>query len=157
MKTKSLHILAEFQGCNTQKLDDLTFIESTMLEAAKRANATVINCNFHKFGPQGVSGVLVLAESHLSLHTWPEHGYAASDIFVCGNECFPALAQEYLAQAFEASTTELMTLQRGVGSFNTPGISLLSHQHDSDIKLRNRTNASAERLPGQNKSFPSTK
>ncbi|MCH7988747.1 MAG: adenosylmethionine decarboxylase, partial [Planctomycetes bacterium] len=68
-------------------LNNLEFIEASMRAAAAEARATVVNSSFHKFGPQGISGVLVLAESHLSVHTWPEHGYAATDIYVCGDSC----------------------------------------------------------------------
>ncbi len=99
-----------------------------MRAAAEEARATVMNSSFHKFGPQGVSGVLVLAESHLSVHTWPEHGYAATDIYVCGESCFPRLAQVSLARALGASQTELLTIERGLDAPAGVGMRVLSHE-----------------------------
>ena len=101
-----------------------------MRAAAKEARATVVNCSFHQFGPQGVSGVLVLAESHLSVHTWPEHGYAATDIYVCGDTCLPELAQASLARAFKAAQSELLIIERGIDpapGASVRGMRVLSH------------------------------
>ena len=99
-----------------------------MRAAAAQARATVVSSSFHKFGPQGISGVLVLAESHLSVHTWPEHGYAATDIYVCGNSCLPILAQQSLARALEARHTELMIILRGLDAPAGHGMRVLNHQ-----------------------------
>lgn len=126
MKTLSQHLLAEFCGCNRELLNDLPFIEASMRTAAEVACATVMNASFHKFGPQGVSGVLVLAESHLSVHTWPEHGYAATDIFTCGDQCFPERALDSLAQALCAASFEVMHIERG-GLHGTAGMRVLRH------------------------------
>lgn len=128
MQTRSQHLLAEFRGCSLTKLNNLEFIEASMRAAAAEARATVVNSSFHKFGPQGISGVLVLAESHLSVHTWPEHGYAATDIYVCGDSCLPILAQQSLARALEARHTELMIIQRGLDAPAGHGMRVLSHQ-----------------------------
>lgn len=154
MKTRSKHILAEFRGCPVTKLNDLTFIEASMRAAAEEARATVVSSSFHQFGPQGVSGVLVLAESHLSVHTWPEHNYAATDIYVCGDTCLPELAQASLARAFEAAQSELMTIERGIGpapGASIPGMRVLSHEPCLSAKLGN---ASAQARPSRHRTRP---
>jgi len=78
------HLLLELRECNVAVLDDLKYLENALVSAAKDSGATVLDKSFHHFAPQGVSGVVLIAESHLSLHTWPEHAYAAVDIFTCG-------------------------------------------------------------------------
>ena len=98
-----------------------------MRAAATEARATIVEASFHQFGPQGVSGVLVLAESHLSVHTWPEHGYASADIYVCGDTCKPELAQAILAKALGATEIELMTIARGLDDPLERGIRVDAH------------------------------
>lgn len=115
-KLKSLgrHILVEFHGCNKEKINELKFVESAMIGAAEYAKATVIDGVFHKFNPHGVSGVVVIAESHLAIHTWPEYGYAAVDLFTCGDEVDPWDAFFYLNKKFEAESNTTMELKRGL-------------------------------------------
>ncbi|RMH41726.1 MAG: adenosylmethionine decarboxylase, partial [Deltaproteobacteria bacterium] len=84
LDTRSRHVLAEYHGCDPAVLDDRGTIEPLMRRAAQAAGATVVGSMFHEFAPQGVSGVVVVEESHLSIHTWPEYGYAAVDFFTCG-------------------------------------------------------------------------
>jgi S-adenosylmethionine decarboxylase len=91
-----------------------------MVEAAKRAEATIIDVVFHEFNPFGISGVVVIAESHLSIHTWPEHRYAAVDIFSCGETLKPAEAANYLVEQFGASRASCVEVKRGVFP-GTPG------------------------------------
>ena len=124
MNTQSSHILAEFHGCDPSLLNSVEDIRQAMLEAAIAAQATVVAESFHRYAPQGVSGVLVLAESHLSVHTWPEAGYAATDIFTCGT-CLPQRAQDVLGRALAAQSVELMELRRGE---KAPGIRVVRHQ-----------------------------
>lgn len=107
------HILVEFYGCSTDVLNDVFVIEKAMVEAAKKAQATVINSTFHHFSPYGVSGVVVIQESHLAIHTWPEHQYAAVDIFTCGDEVNPWVAYDALKIAFEAKHGSAMEINRG--------------------------------------------
>lgn len=83
MTEVGLHILMEFSNCSPSMLDDLKGLELAMNEAAKASKATIIKSVFHQFSPQGVTGVVVVAESHLAIHTWPEFGYAAVDFFTC--------------------------------------------------------------------------
>lgn len=112
MDTRSTHILAEFLSCSADLLDDLEAIEGLMREAAVAAGATVVGAAFHRFAPQGVSGVVVVEESHLSIHTWPERGYAAVDFFTCG-DCRPEEARRVLARALGAKRVETMRVERG--------------------------------------------
>lgn len=91
--------LVDLYGCDPGCLDDPVAIRDAMLEAARRAGATVVTHGFHRFTPCGVSGVVFLAESHFAIHTWPEHGFAALDLFTCGqkmatDQCFPFLIEK---------------------------------------------------------------
>ena len=107
MKSLGRHVLVEFYGCNHDKLNDLKFIEEAMTGAAEYAKATVVDDVFHRFNPHGVSGVVVIAESHLAIHTWPEYGYAAVDLFTCGEEINPWDAFFYLNKELEAETNKV--------------------------------------------------
>ena len=106
--------MLEMTGCHAGLLDDAEAISKFMIEAAKKANATVLGHSFHKFSPQGVSGVVVIAESHLSIHTWPEFEYAAVDVFTCGDRAMPQQAAEWLIEAFSPARHELREIPRGI-------------------------------------------
>ena len=108
------HILVEFLDCDPAVLNDVTLIEQAMVAAAKGAGATVITSNFHHFSPYGVSGVVVIQESHLAIHTWPEYGYAAVDLFTCGEQVDPWIAFEQLKHTFVAQTYSAMECKRGM-------------------------------------------
>jgi S-adenosylmethionine decarboxylase len=108
------HVLLELRDCNRAKLDDLDFIRTSLLEAAQEVGATVIGDIFHQFSPQGVTGVVAIAESHLCIHTWPEHGYAAMDIFTCGDGFDPKDAAELLIQRLESADPEMTEIARGL-------------------------------------------
>jgi len=108
------HLLLELQDCNREVLNDLGFLREAMLEAADECGATVLGESFHPFSPQGVSGVVVIAESHLSIHTWPEYGYAAADIFTCGDSVQPERAAEVLIEKLGAKTHSVIEMQRGL-------------------------------------------
>ncbi len=112
MKALGRHILVEFSGCNAEVLNDVSVIERSMIEAAQIAGATVINSTFHHFSPWGVSGVVVIQESHLAIHTWPEYRYAAVDLFTCGDSVDPWVSFEHLKKAFQANYSAL-ELNRG--------------------------------------------
>ncbi|XGC80593.1 polyamine aminopropyltransferase [Bdellovibrio bacteriovorus] len=103
MNALGRHILVEFSGCNAEVLNDVSIIERSMIEAAQIAGATVINSTFHHFSPWGVSGVVVIQESHLAIHTWPEYRYAAVDLFTCGDSVDPWVSFEHLKKAFQAN------------------------------------------------------
>lgn len=106
------HLIIDFWGVN--KLNNIATIEEILRKAIHAANATLLHLHLHHFTPNGgVSGVAVLAESHISIHTWPEHGYAALDIFMCGN-ADPFKALEVLQHNFNPTHSTLSTHQRGV-------------------------------------------
>ena len=113
MPTLGRQIVAEYYGCNPEILNDVAKIETCMLDAARAAEATVINSTFHHFSPFGVSGVVVIQESHLAIHTWPEYGYAAVDIFTCGDAVDPWVSYQFLETAFEADYASAMEMLRG--------------------------------------------
>ncbi len=113
MKALGRHLLIEFYGCDSAILDDVAGIEEHMRTAARKANSTIVNSTFHRFKPYGVSGVVVIAESHLSIHTWPEYGYAAVDLFTCGDSVDPWKAFEYLKNVMNSQDQSVIELQRG--------------------------------------------
>jgi S-adenosylmethionine decarboxylase proenzyme len=89
-------LLLELKGCNKEVLNDIGFLRETLLAAAGEAGAIVLGESFHQFKPQGVSGVVIIAESHICIHTWPEYGYAAADIFTCGDSVQPKKVAEII-------------------------------------------------------------
>lgn len=106
------HLLLELHDCPDQILKDTHFLETEMRAAAERMGATVVTSNFHTFSPYGVSGVVIIQESHLTIHTWPEHGYAAIDIFTCGKIDLLAGAN-YLTERLKAGRSEQQIFGRG--------------------------------------------
>lgn len=114
MEALGRQILVEYYDCDSEKINDVSFIESAFLEAAGKSKATIISHNFHKFSPHGVSGVVVIAESHIAIHSWPEYNYAAVDIFTCGETIDPWIIQEYLKEAFGSTNISSMEMKRGL-------------------------------------------
>ena len=108
----SKHFLLELYQCDYEKLDDEPFLRCTLNTAAKLANATVLNLISNKFEPQGVTAIALLAESHLSIHTWPESNYSAIDIFTCGHNMQPDIACRYLIEALMAQEHFLRVIIR---------------------------------------------
>lgn len=112
MSALGRHLLVELAGCDPAALSSLEGVTAAMLAAARASGATVVTHSFHHFSPHGVSGAVIIAESHLAIHTWPEHGFAAMDYFSCG-PVVPEAALEVLKAAFSATTTEVLRLTRG--------------------------------------------
>jgi S-adenosylmethionine decarboxylase len=108
------HLLLELHDCNREALNDTDHIRDVMLKAAIDCGAVVLGNQFHHFNPQGVSGMVVIAESHLSIHTWPEFGYAAVDVFTCGTAVNPEIAAEVLIDGLTAKNHSLLEVPRGV-------------------------------------------
>jgi len=106
------HILIEFMNCDPAILNDVATIEKNMVDAASKAGATVINSTFHHFSPYGVSGVVVIQESHLAIHTWPEWGYSAVDLFTCG-EIDAWISFDYLKNSFGSDSYSAIEIKRG--------------------------------------------
>ena len=113
MRSLGNHILVEFHGCSAEILNDVPHIEMSMNAAAKEAGATIISSVFHHFSPFGVSGVVVIQESHLAIHTWPEYRYAAVDLFTCGDSVSPWVSYEFLKRAFQAEHGSAIEINRG--------------------------------------------
>jgi S-adenosylmethionine decarboxylase len=111
-------VLLELKDCNKEVLNNLDRLRDMMEAAAREAGATVVEKAFHQFNPHGVSGVVIVAESHLFIHTWPEHGYAAVDIFTCGDGISSDKAADLLASTLQAGSFSMIELRRGV----LPGI-----------------------------------
>jgi len=106
------HLIIEYHGCDSDVLDDAVAIERILRDAARAARAHVVACVVHPFSPRGLTAVLVLEESHLSIHTWPERGYAAVDFFTAGDPD-PELAHEVLRDALAPTHSERLLLRRG--------------------------------------------
>lgn len=106
------HILVEFMNCEPHIMNDVAAIERDMVAAAQKAGATVINSTFHHFSPYGVSGVVVIQESHLAIHTWPEYGYAAVDLFTCG-DMDAWISFDFLKEAFKSQSYSAIEMKRG--------------------------------------------
>jgi S-adenosylmethionine decarboxylase len=113
LKALGRHILAEFYECDTAILNDVEKVELYMKRAALECGATIVNSVFHAFNPHGISGVVVIAESHLTIHTWPEYGYAAVDVFTCGDTVDPWIATSTLKELFKAANIKTVELKRG--------------------------------------------
>ena len=114
LKELGRHIIVEFYDCDPVALNDESLIHSQMLEAARVAGATIVGDVFHRFSPHGVSGAVVIAESHLSIHTWPEYRYAALDLFTCGCTVDPWKAFNHLKDVLKAEKTSQTEVKRGL-------------------------------------------
>lgn len=118
MHALGTHLLVELRDCNPEILKDLNKVKDALVSAAKEARATIIDVSFHEFNPFGISGMVVIAESHLSIHTWPEYGYAAVDIFTCGDIIKPEVAASYLIACFECRNPSIVEMKRGLLSYS---------------------------------------
>lgn len=114
MKALGQHLVAELYDCDTAAVSSVSGVQDAMLKAAKAAEATVIDSVFHLFKPHGVSGVVVIAESHFAIHTWPEHRYASVDLYTCGAKTRPWEAFKTLKRLFKAGHCSVMKLERGL-------------------------------------------
>jgi len=109
---QSKHLLLELYKCDYEKLNDESFLRCTLNRAAKFAKATVLDLISKKFEPQGVTAIALLAESHISIHTWPESNYSAVDIFTCGQNMRPELASQHLIESLMAEEHSLRIIER---------------------------------------------
>ncbi len=116
------HLLADFHGVQAARLLDGAALDALLRKAAQGAGACILHSHFHCFGEgAGITGVVLLAESHISIHTWPEVGFAAVDIFMCGS-AQPQLALAIIEEALQAHSCELRTIKRGVLPVPAPDI-----------------------------------
>jgi S-adenosylmethionine decarboxylase len=114
MKSLGKHLIVELYGCSFEQINDLVQVERSLIEAVELSKATIVKPVFHHFSPHGISGVVVIAESHFAIHTWPEYGYCALDIFTCGDQIDSDSALHFLKKRFEAENMTVMEVQRGV-------------------------------------------
>ncbi|MBI4297868.1 MAG: adenosylmethionine decarboxylase [Chloroflexi bacterium] len=108
------HLVLELRDCDRAVLDDQPFLRRALHRAAQELGVTVLGESFHRFEPQGVSGILFVAESHLAIHTWPEHGYAAVDIFTCGDSVHFEAAAQLIIEELRAKNPAAIEMSRGV-------------------------------------------
>jgi len=113
LKTLGRHILVEYYNCDPEILKDPTRIEQEMKAAALSAKATIVETSFHHFAPWGVSGAVIVSESHLTIHTWPEYGFASCDFFTCG-DIDPWKSFEHLEKILKAEFSESVEIPRGL-------------------------------------------
>ena len=118
MKALGTHIVCELSGCDPKALTDVDAVHAMMIRAATDAKATIMESAFPRFEPQGVSGTVILAESHLSIHTWPEKGYAAMDFYTCGDHTDPWLACQHAAKVLGAKNMLTTEFKRGIEAKN---------------------------------------
>jgi S-adenosylmethionine decarboxylase len=110
------HLLVELYGCRGEFLEREDYVGGAMREAAVESKATVVAQSFHEFKPYGVSGAVIIQESHYTIHTWPEHGYAAVDLFYCGGTVQVHRAVEVLRERFQPSRIKFLVVRRGLQS-----------------------------------------
>ncbi len=117
MNTLGTHLILDLHGCPPSRLDDPELISRVLMKAVKDSGATLIKPFFHQFAPQGVSGVMVIAESHFSIHTWPEYGYAAVDMFTCGETVDMEAAEAIICEGLGAAKVLRCEVERGGRAF----------------------------------------
>lgn len=113
VETVGTHLLVELHGCCAEQLNNRGELQELIVKAAQVAGATVLGQVFHPFSPHGMSGVVLISESHLSIHTWPEYGYVAVDFYTCGQTCDPLAAAGFLKEALGASRMDVLPVKRG--------------------------------------------
>lgn len=114
MSSLGRHLLCEYHGCDRELLNRPDAIRTELLAAVDRSGATPIHDFVHNFTPHGVTGVVVIAESHFAIHTWPEYGFAAVDLFTCGDTVDPWSAFEQLGKALRATSHSVIEMRRGL-------------------------------------------
>ncbi|TDM12095.1 adenosylmethionine decarboxylase [Macrococcus lamae] len=114
LTTLGRHVLIEYYNCDKDILKDHDKIEEIMNEAARVSGATIVESCFHTFNPYGVSGAVIISESHLTIHTWPEYGYASVDVFTCGDTVDPWRAEDHLEKALKAELSDSYEIGRGM-------------------------------------------
>ncbi|MCK5139086.1 MAG: S-adenosylmethionine decarboxylase proenzyme [Thermodesulfovibrionia bacterium] len=129
------HLLLELKECNAKILNSLKEVQDILIEAARVADATIVDVSFHEFSPFGISGMVVIAESHLSIHTWPEYGYAAIDIFTCGSALNPKRAVTYLTEKFQSKNSSVIEVKRGIISSDNKKLPHKGSEKDGENSL----------------------
>jgi S-adenosylmethionine decarboxylase len=136
------HLLVELHGCHPDSLKKVDVVKDILVGAARACGATIVDVAFHEFNPFGVSGVVVIAESHLSIHTWPEYRYAAVDIFTCGDVIKPERAVDYIASRFRCKGPSVVEMKRGL----IPGVGKPAHKVVTEERLGEAAPDAAQEL-----------
>jgi S-adenosylmethionine decarboxylase proenzyme len=110
------HLLLELINCDAALLNDIEYLRKVVSDTARQIGATVIKDSFYQFTPQGVSGVVIIAESHISIHTWPEYSFAAVDVFTCGDVIDPKNAVKPFVEKLKAASSSYVEMKRGMGN-----------------------------------------
>ncbi|RLI35465.1 adenosylmethionine decarboxylase [Candidatus Bathyarchaeota archaeon] len=115
METRYLgkHLIAEFYGCSRDKIDNPEFLREILENSILKAGGHIVGRLFHRFNPQGVTGIVAISESHVSVHTWPENGYMALDIFTCGSEMDPWVAYREIFEKIKPGKVKVIEINRG--------------------------------------------
>jgi len=113
MKGLGVHLALDFYGCDPETLENVELMKEALIRAVKESEMKVVNIVSYKFSPQGFTGVALLAESHVSIHTWPEYGYVAVDIFTCGNSSNPWKAASIIKEAVKPRAMTILEMKRG--------------------------------------------
>ena len=108
-----VHLIMEFYDCNPNLLEKAEVVEKALLKAAREAGLTIIGVKSHQFNPRGATSMVIVGESHLSIHSWPEYGFAALDIFVCGKNPAAKKAAKILIEEFKPGRVEILKMVRG--------------------------------------------
>ena len=128
MKILGRHLIVEYTDCDNSILNNLELLEEYLNESVRKSGATIVKSNFHRYNPQGVSGVVVIAESHISIHTWPEYGYAAVDFFTCGESVDPYQAYLFMKKMLKAERADVSEIKRGIPSSSDE---IIAHKPDN--------------------------
>lgn len=107
-----IHLVADFW--NVKTIEDSEELKKILITAAEKGGNTPLRVSIHKFSPQGITGVVLLAESHIAFHSWPEYNYIAIDIFTCGNKTFPDKSLDYLKEEFKPKKVKAKKIKRGI-------------------------------------------
>jgi S-adenosylmethionine decarboxylase proenzyme len=110
---KGGHYVLDFYGCDAAQLNSISFWKENLKAAAEAAEMEILNSHFHEFEPQGITGFLLLSTSHISMHTWPEHGYVACDVFSCSSDEYTRKAVEHLKKVITHSKVDVTYVDRG--------------------------------------------
>src|SRR3989344_2100313 len=134
-KIKGKHFVFDLYGCDFHEVDSAKHLEETMRGAAQAARMEILHTYFHKFEPQGVTGMLLLSTSHISVHTWPEYGYAAFDVFSCSDEAQTTLAVAHVMKHITHTRKRMRAVDRGYAELKTINIPIYKNNTKRAVKV----------------------
>lgn len=137
-KIKGKHFVLDFYGCDYHEINSSKYLEEVLIAAAKAAKMEILHTHFHPFSPHGVTGVLLLSTSHISVHTWPEYGHAAFDVFSCSDEAQTRLAVDYIINAIQHKTKRIQSVDRGYAALMTIDIPVYKTGTKKTLKVHRK-------------------